>query len=112
MTRRGTAFHRLQRDPCRLSVRRTKPRSPTTLGRCLGRLYNWHVTESDQSKAFLRRPKFASLEDERLHRKQRLAAGFRLFARFGFEEGIAGHITARDPIDPQTFWVNPFVVPF
>jgi len=57
-------------------------------------------------------PTFASAEEERQHRKQRLAAGFRLFAKFGFEEGVAGHITARDPIEPDTFWVNPFVVPF
>jgi ribulose-5-phosphate 4-epimerase/fuculose-1-phosphate aldolase len=51
-------------------------------------------------------PKFASLADERLHRKQRLAAGFRLFSKFGFDEGVAGHITARDPGFPDTFWVN------
>ena len=38
-----------------------------------------------------------TLEEERLYRKQRLAASFRLFGRFGFDEGIAGHITARDP---------------
>ncbi len=57
-------------------------------------------------------PTFESPEEERLHRKQRLAAGFRLFSKFGFEEGVAGHITARDPIEPDTFWVNPFVVPF
>src|SRR4029079_12260033 len=57
-------------------------------------------------------PTFASPEEERLQRKQRLAAGFRLFAKFGFEEGVAGHITARDPIEPDTFWVNPFGVPF
>jgi ribulose-5-phosphate 4-epimerase/fuculose-1-phosphate aldolase len=57
-------------------------------------------------------PKFESLEDERQHRKERLAAGFRLFSKFGFEEGVAGHITARDPIEPNTFWVNPFAVPF
>jgi ribulose-5-phosphate 4-epimerase/fuculose-1-phosphate aldolase len=57
-------------------------------------------------------PTFDSLEDERQHRKERLAAGFRLFAKFGFEEGVAGHITARDPIEPDTFWVNPFGVPF
>jgi ribulose-5-phosphate 4-epimerase/fuculose-1-phosphate aldolase len=57
-------------------------------------------------------PKFESLEDERQHRKERLAAGFRLFAKFGFEEGVAGHITARDPIETNTFWVNPFAVPF
>src|SRR3954463_11431405 len=57
-------------------------------------------------------PTFDSPEEERQHRKQRLAAGFRLFAKFGFEEGVAGHITARDPIEPDTFWVNPFGVPF
>jgi ribulose-5-phosphate 4-epimerase/fuculose-1-phosphate aldolase len=57
-------------------------------------------------------PKFDSPEAERQHRKERLAAGFRLFAKFGFEEGVAGHITARDPVEPDTFWVNPFGVPF
>ena len=39
---------------------------------------------------------FNSVADERIHRKQRLAAGFRLFSKMGFDEGIAGHITARD----------------
>jgi ribulose-5-phosphate 4-epimerase/fuculose-1-phosphate aldolase len=57
-------------------------------------------------------PTFATAEEERQHRKQRLAAGFRLFSKFGFEEGVAGHITARDPIEPETFWVNPFGMPF
>jgi ribulose-5-phosphate 4-epimerase/fuculose-1-phosphate aldolase len=57
-------------------------------------------------------PVFETIEEERLHRKQRLAAGFRIFSKFGFEEGIAGHITARDPGDPERFWVNPFAVPF
>jgi ribulose-5-phosphate 4-epimerase/fuculose-1-phosphate aldolase len=53
-------------------------------------------------------PVFERVEDERLHRKQRLAAAFRLFARYGFDEGIAGHITVRDPEFPDHFWVNPF----
>lgn len=53
-------------------------------------------------------PQFESLEDERLHRKQRLAAAFRLFARYGFDEGVAGHITVRDPEVPDHFWINPF----
>jgi ribulose-5-phosphate 4-epimerase/fuculose-1-phosphate aldolase len=60
-------------------------------------------------------PNGACYEDpaeERLYRKQRLAAAFRLFSRFGFEEGVAGHITARDPEDTETFWVNPFAMPF
>ena len=45
---------------------------------------------------------------QRTHLKQRLAAAFRLFARYGFDEGVAGHITARDPENPEHFWVNPF----
>ena len=48
-----------------------------------------------------------SLEQEQLFRKQRLAAALRIFGRFGFDEGVAGHITVRDPLEPETFWVNP-----
>src|SRR4051812_24626722 len=57
-------------------------------------------------------PTFATVEEERLHRKQRLAAGFRLFSKFGFDEGVAGHITARDPERTDHFWVNPFGMHF
>ena len=57
-------------------------------------------------------PQFDSVEEERLHRKQRLAASFRLFGRFGFDEGVAGHITARDPEHLDHFWVNPFGMNF
>ena len=57
-------------------------------------------------------PTFATVEEERLHRKQRLAAAFRLFSRFGFDEGVAGHITARDPGLTDHFWVNPFGMHF
>ena len=57
-------------------------------------------------------PKFATLAEERRHRKQRLAAAFRLFAKFGFDEGVAGHITVRDPERTDCFWVNPFGVHF
>src|SRR6266508_1730770 len=53
-------------------------------------------------------PEFKSVDDERRHRKQRLAAALRLFARFGFDEGVAGHITVRDPERLDHFWVNPF----
>jgi ribulose-5-phosphate 4-epimerase/fuculose-1-phosphate aldolase len=60
-------------------------------------------------KAF---PEFDSVEEQRLHRKQRLAATFRLFGRFGFNEGVAGHVTARDPEHPDLFWVNPFGLSF
>jgi ribulose-5-phosphate 4-epimerase/fuculose-1-phosphate aldolase len=57
-------------------------------------------------------PVFGSPEEERRHRKARLAGAFRLFARFGFDEGVAGHITVRDPERTDCFWVNPFGMHF
>ena len=48
-----------------------------------------------------------SMEEIRADRKQKLAAAFRLFGKFGFDEGLAGHITARDPERLDHFWVNP-----
>src|SRR5205807_5685171 len=33
-------------------------------------------------------------------------------SRFGFDEGVAGHITARDPELTDHFWVNPFGMHF
>ena len=55
---------------------------------------------------------FEPVETERLHRKQRLTAAFRLFGKFGFDEGAAGHITVRDPEHSDHFWFNPFGVSF
>jgi ribulose-5-phosphate 4-epimerase/fuculose-1-phosphate aldolase len=57
-------------------------------------------------------PTFKTAAEERLHRKQRLASAFRLFAKFGFVEGVAGHITVRDPELKDHFWVNPFGMHF
>lgn len=45
-------------------------------------------------------PKFSSVDDELRYKKQHLAAAFRVFARQGFDEGVAGHISLRDPRDP------------
>ncbi|KAJ5240252.1 hypothetical protein N7468_004871 [Penicillium chermesinum] len=56
-------------------------------------------------------PSYPTFEDkykEREYLKNRLAAAFRIFGKFGYDEGVAGHITLRDPVDPTTFWVNPF----
>ena len=53
-----------------------------------------------------------TVEDERRHRKQRLAAAFRIFSARGFDEGVAGHITARDPERTDCFWVNQFGMDF
>ncbi|MCZ7458513.1 class II aldolase/adducin family protein [Streptomyces sp. WMMC940] len=57
-------------------------------------------------------PVHESAVDERVYRKQRLAGALRLFARLGYEEGVAGHISVRDPEAPDCFWVNPFGEPF
>ncbi|KAL9127060.1 MAG: hypothetical protein Q9217_003989 [Psora testacea] len=57
-------------------------------------------------------PKFEDKYEEREYLKGRLAAAFRIFGKYGFDEGVAGHITVRDPVDPSTFWVNPFGVAF
>ncbi len=57
-------------------------------------------------------PQFETAEETRAYRKKQLAAAFRLFAKFGFDEGVAGHITARDPEHAEHFWVNPFGMSF
>ncbi len=49
-----------------------------------------------------------TLEAERIHRKQRLAAGLRILGRMHLAEGVAGHVTVRDPEFADRFWVNPF----
>jgi ribulose-5-phosphate 4-epimerase/fuculose-1-phosphate aldolase len=67
----------------------------------------------DEAQLFFPRPpQFDDVAAERRHRKERLAAALRLFGRLGFEEGVAGHITARDPDYTDHFWVNPFGVSF
>ncbi|KAI9312439.1 class II aldolase/adducin N-terminal [Dichotomocladium elegans] len=53
-------------------------------------------------------PKFISVHEQRVHMKQKLAAGFRLMAKYGWDEGVAGHMTFRDPEYPDLFWVNRF----
>ncbi|MEU8776749.1 class II aldolase/adducin family protein [Streptomyces sp. NPDC048606] len=46
--------------------------------------------------------------EERAHRRERLAGALRLFARLGYEDGVAGHVSARDPEFEDCYWVNPF----
>jgi hypothetical protein len=54
-----------------------------------------------ESKAILKNPKFPTppkFDDpykERAYLKGRLAAAFRIFGKYGFDEGVAGHITMR-----------------
>ena len=67
---------------------------------------------NDQAVNFPRPPVFEDKYKERDYMKGRLAAAFRIFGKYGFDEGVAGHITLRDPVSPDCFWVNPFGVSF
>jgi len=71
---------------------------------------------SNHAKAQLQKfpspPTFQDKYAEREYLKGRLALAFRIFGKLGFDEGVAGHITLRDPVDPHAFWVNPFGVAF
>ncbi|KFY20537.1 hypothetical protein V491_03640 [Pseudogymnoascus sp. VKM F-3775] len=57
-------------------------------------------------------PRFDNIDDQRTYQKQHLAVAFRVFARQGFDEGVAGHISLRDPLNPEHFWINPLSTHF
>lgn len=61
-----------------------------------------------QNVGFLSPPKleFKNKFEERDYIKGRLAGAYRIFGHYGLNEGLAGHITVRDPIEPDTFWVR------
>lgn len=56
--------------------------------------------------------KFSSLAEERRHLKERLVGACRAFALQGFDYGFAGHLTIRDPENPNMYWTNPMAVHF
>ncbi|KAJ6610192.1 class II aldolase/adducin domain-containing protein [Mycena sp. CBHHK59/15] len=66
----------------------------------------------EMKSAFPRPPTFTSKMQEREWLKFRLAQAMRIFGARGFDEGMTGHITVRDPIEPTWFWVNPFGLHF
>jgi len=57
-------------------------------------------------------PVFDTTGDERRHRIERLTAACRIFGKAGFSEGLLGHITVRDPENPEHFWANPLGISF
>lgn len=57
-------------------------------------------------------PTFTNKKEERKWAKEHMAGAFRVFSRKGFTEGGAGHISIRDPVDPDTFWINPLCIHF
>jgi ribulose-5-phosphate 4-epimerase/fuculose-1-phosphate aldolase len=71
------------------------------------------IYEPDQEGLhFPREPVFHTLAEERQHRRERLAAVCRIFGRYKFEYGFAGHVTVRDPEHHDLFWTNPFGMSF
>jgi hypothetical protein len=56
----------------------------------------------------IRIPSFTSLEAERDFRKLHHAAALRWLGDQGYNnEGAGGHVTVRDPVLPDHFWINP-----
>jgi ribulose-5-phosphate 4-epimerase/fuculose-1-phosphate aldolase len=45
---------------------------------------------------------------EARQQRVKLAAAYRIIARRGLDDGVAGHISLRVPGAPEYFWVNPF----
>ncbi|KAI7514247.1 class II aldolase [Hortaea werneckii] len=63
-----------------------------------------------QAKASIPRP--LALTDQRRWQLEQMAGAFRIFAKLGFADGGSGHISLRDPVEPSTFWINPYAVHF
>ncbi|PGH36933.1 hypothetical protein GX50_00167 [[Emmonsia] crescens] len=57
-------------------------------------------------------PTFESKEDERKWAKAHMAGAFRIFAKLGFADGASGHVSLRDPVNPDCFWINPYAKHF
>lgn len=53
------------------------------------------ISSITSGSTFPRPPTFQDKYAERQYQKERLALGFRIFAKLGFDEGVAGHITLR-----------------
>ncbi|KLO90535.1 related to novobiocin biosynthesis protein novR [Fusarium fujikuroi] len=57
-------------------------------------------------------PKHPTFALQRQWQLEKMALAFRVFARLGYTDGMAGHISVRDPENPHTFWTNPLAVHF
>ncbi|KAE8310627.1 class II aldolase and Adducin N-terminal domain protein [Aspergillus transmontanensis] len=91
--------------------------STTTTLETVSRMNVQPVKQKDQcfSTGGYSFPGIPTFDDPYKSRKwqlEHMAAAFRVFARKGFTEGTAGHISLRDPVQPNTFWINPFGVHF
>ncbi|MBX9791222.1 MAG: class II aldolase/adducin family protein [Pirellulales bacterium] len=62
------------------------------------------ATDSPERQRVIEQANSSEARDERV----KLAAAYRILARKGLDDGIAGHISLRIPGAPGYFWVNPF----
>lgn len=49
-------------------------------------------------------PQHPTFQEHRQWMLEKMALSFRVFARKGYTDGLAGHISVRDPEWPHTFW--------
>lgn len=57
-------------------------------------------------------PKHPTFAAQRQWMLEKMALAFRVFARLGYTDGLAGHISVRDPENPHTFWTVVDLVPW
>lgn len=51
-------------------------------------------------------PQFTDKYAERKWAKEHMAGAFRIFAKLGYNDGSGGHISLRDPVNPDHFWIS------
>lgn len=51
-------------------------------------------------------PTFTDKYAERQWAKEHMAAAFRVFAKLGYNDGAGGHISLRDPVHTDCFWIS------
>ena len=58
------------------------------------------------SRLHVSRVSCKNLADSVLLVQGHMAAAFRYWGKLGFGEGVAGHITVRDPVLPDHYWYS------
>lgn len=86
--------------------------SSAPLGKAIGGSVDALACMAHRGKSLPGIPKFSSHAETRQWQLEHMAGAFRIFAREGYAEGISGHISVRDPEQPDRFWINPLGVHF
>ncbi|TVY45473.1 Meiotically up-regulated protein 14 protein [Lachnellula occidentalis] len=84
----------------------------TTIGDVNGNTSTTGATSSWPPKRRHHIPRPATKQSEQRWQLEQMAGAFRVFAKLGFADGSSGHISMRDPVNPETFWINPYGVHF